>query len=191
MAEATADSWVGVAKKNSGWLIALGVIQIIVGILAIMAPLVTGIATTLLVGGFLVVAGFMRVIGAFKAGSFGRGLLAFLAGVLAVVAGFLMLARPGLGLATLTLMLAAFLFATGISEIILAFHVRPEKGWGWMVFDGVIAILLGLLIGWQWPVSGMWAVGTLVGIHILINGWTGIMVGIGARSAAKEVAAAT
>jgi len=177
-----AASWTEEAGKNSGWLIALGVIQIIVGALAIGSPMVSGIAATLLVGGFLVVAGIMRIIGAFKCASFGAGVFAFLWGLLATVAGLMFVARPGIALTTLTLFLAVYFFASGISGVILGFHVKPDKGWGWLVFDGVISVLLGLLIGRQWPLSGVWAVGTLVGIHILISGWSELMIGLAVRA---------
>ena len=189
MTETTATaSWAEEARKNSGWLIALGVLQIIVGILAIGSPLMTGVAATFLIGVFMIVGGAMRLVGSFKAGSFGTGLLAFLAGLLTTVAGFMILARPGIGLVTLTLLLAAYFFASGVAQIILGFHARPERGWGWLVFDGVVALILGLLIGRQWPLSGVWAVGTLVGIYILISGWSELMIGLGVRGASKAIA---
>ena len=84
-------------------------------------------------------------------------------------------------------MLAAYFFASGVSQIILGFQVKPEKGWGWLAFHGLVAVILGLLIGRQWPLSGMWAVGTLVGVHILVSGWSEIMFGAGVRGAVKEV----
>ena len=180
-AQGPTTSWIEKAKKNAGWLIALGVIEIIAGILAIGSPLITGIAVTILVGAMLVVAGIARIISVFKADSFGSGVLAFIGGLLGTIAGFLLLARPGIGLATLTLLMAAYLIADGVSRVVLAFRIKPAGGWGWMVFGGLISVLLGLFIGWEWPLSGTWAIGTWVGVHLLVTGMSTISIGRSAR----------
>ena len=97
-----------------------------------------------------------------------------------------MVARPGMALATLTLVLAAYFFVDGIFEIVWAFRLRPIKGWGWALFSGVVALALGIMIWRQFPVSGMWAVGTLAGIHMIFGGSSVTSVCSAARSAAKE-----
>ena len=81
-----------------------------------------------------------------------------------------MLARPGMALATLTLVLAAFFFVDGIFQIVWAFRLRPIKGWGWTLLSGVVALALGIMIWRQFPVSGIWAVGTLAGINLIFGG---------------------
>lgn len=183
----TVKSWTKEAKKNAGLLIVLGVIEIIAGFLAIASPLIAGLAVTVVVGVMLVISGTVRLIGVFKAESFGAGTLAFLGGVMALVAGLTMVAFPGLGLTTLTLILTAYLFADGVSRVIVGFKVKPEKGWGRIVFGGVMSVVLGVLIGRQWPLSGDWAVGTLVGINMIFAGWSAIGLGSGARSVADDV----
>ena len=104
------------------------------------------------------------------------------------MAGVILTGRPGLGLATLTLLLGGYLVVDGISGAILAFHVRPEKGWGWMLFSAVMGVLLGFLLLREWPLSGLWAIGTLVGVNLLFAGFSFISVGSAARSLAKRVA---
>ena len=184
----TPNAWLKDAKKNAGWLIALGVISVIVGVLAIGSPMVAGMSVSMVVGAMLLITGIGHLIGAFKAGSFGSGLLGFLGGALTTVAGVVMFFRPVVGLEVLTILLAIYLIFDGISGIILGFRVRAlGQGWGWLVFSGVLGLVLGVLIYRQWPISGVWAIGTLVGIHILFRGWSLIAIGLAARSSISVV----
>lgn len=180
--------WAQKAAKNAGLLVGLGVLTVIAGFLAIGSPLVSGMGVSILIGIALVIAGVARTVGAFSAGSFGQGALAFVGGILTFVAGVILSGRPGLGLATLTLLVGGYLVVDGISGAVLAFHVRPEKGWGWMLFSAVMGILLGFLLLREWPLSGVWAIGTLVGVNLLFAGFSIISVGSAARSLAKRVA---
>jgi uncharacterized membrane protein HdeD (DUF308 family) len=154
-----------------------GIAVLILGILAIMAPMAAGIATSSLVAILLIVAGIVRIVWAFKAGSFGKGVLAFLIGGVSVFSGILVLARPLLGLASLTLLLAAYFVVEGIFAILAAFKIKPAAGWGWMLFDGIITLLLGGMIWSEWPLSGAWAVGILVGVRLIFGGWSMIFLG--------------
>jgi uncharacterized membrane protein HdeD (DUF308 family) len=185
--EAVTD-WAQQAKKNAGWLVALGVVTVIAGFLSIASPLLSGLGVSVLIGIAMVVAGVARIVAAFHAGSFGQGALAFLGGILTFVAGVILVARPGFGLVTLTLLVGAFLLIDGISGVVLAFHVRPVKGWGWMLFSAAMGVLMGILLLWEWPLSGAWAIGTLVGINLLFAGFSIISVGSAARSLATRMA---
>ena len=188
----TPTAWLKDAKKNAGWLIALGVISVFVGMLAIGSPMVAGMSVSMVVGVMLLISGVGHLVGAFKAGSFGSGILGFLGGTLTSFAGVVMLFRPLVGLGLLTIVLAVYLILDGISGIVLGFRMRAlRQGWGWLVFSGALGLVLGVLIYRQWPVSGVWAIGTLVGIHILFRGWSLIAIGLAARrgiSAVQEAA---
>ena len=184
MAEST---WLDEAKKNSGLLIFLGVVTIIFGVLAVGAPLMTGIAVAVMVGCLLLFMGIARIVHALKSGQWGTGIWGTVIGLLAVVAGLMTIFRPMVGLMSLTLFLAAYFFIDGICEIIAAFKIKPDQGWGWMLFNGIIAVLLGAMIWRQWPVSGEWAIGILVGVHILISGWSMVILGTGARRFAGAI----
>jgi uncharacterized membrane protein HdeD (DUF308 family) len=140
------------------------------------------------VGFALVVGGVARLMAAFSAGSFGRGTLAFIGGALCLLAGVIMVARPGSGLAALTLMLGSYLIVDGIFGAVLAFQVRPEKGWGWMLFSAVMSGVLGFLLLREWPLTGLWAIGTLVGINLLFAGFSMISIGSSARKLAASEA---
>jgi len=183
----TEGTWLAEAKKNAGLLIFLGVLTVIFGILAIAAPFVTGIAVAMFVGFLLVFTGIARTVHAVKSQQWGTGIWGTVIGLLGVAAGLLMVFRPVVGLAWLALLLAVYFLVDGISEIIAAFKIKPDPGWGWELFNGIVALLLGIMIWRQWPVSGAWAIGVLVGIHILISGWTMIILGTGARRIAGAV----
>jgi uncharacterized membrane protein HdeD (DUF308 family) len=174
-------AWVTEARKNAKWLILFGIVEIIIGVLAITTPLMAGLAITMMVGILLLLAGLSRIIGAVKAASWGAGILGLLVGILALVGGIIMLARPGAGLAWITWLLSLYFFVVGLSGIALGLKLRPETGWGWRTFNGILSLLLGILIMRSWPFSGAWAVGVLVGIHFLSSGWTMLVVGLGIR----------
>ena len=183
----TEGTWLAEAKKNAGLLIFLGVLTVIFGILAIAAPFVTGIAVAMFVGFLLIFTGIARTVHAVKSQQWGTGIWGTVIGLLGVAAGLLMVFRPVVGLAWLALLLAVYFLVDGISEIIAAFKIKPDPGWGWELFNGIVALLLGIMIWRQWPVSGAWAIGVLVGIHILMSGWTMIILGTGARRVAGVV----
>ena len=96
------------------------------------------------------------------------------------------MSNPAAALASLTIFLAAYLIVSGIFEALLAFQVKPAKGWGWELFNGIISLLLGAMIWNQFPVSGAWAIGILFGVKLLFSGWTLIMFGSAARGMATE-----
>jgi uncharacterized membrane protein HdeD (DUF308 family) len=182
------SGWAQQAKKNAGWLVALGVLTVIAGLLSIAAPHLSGLSVTVMVGIALLVAGIARTVGAFHAGSFGQGALAFIGGLLTLAAGMILVVRPGIGLASLTLVLGFYLLVDGIAGAVLAFRVRPVKGWGWILLSAVMAVLLGGLLLWEWPLSGLWAIGTLVGINLLFAGSSIIAIGSAARRVVRQVA---
>lgn len=167
-------------KKNSGLTIALGVVLLLVGFAIMGSPLVAGISVSLIVGIMLVVSGVSQFIFAVKSG---KGVLTISIAALTVIVGGYMIGNPGAALASLTIMLAAYLIVSGIFEISLAVQVRPAPGWIWALFSGVISLWLGAMIWGQFPLSGAWAIGILLGVRIFFSGWTLIMFGIAARNA--------
>ncbi len=174
----------GVKGLLAGGMV-FGIVLVVLGVLSIMAPMITGVVVAVMVGIFMVSAGIFRLIWAFGSSSFGKGILTFILGGLFIVTGFLMIFRPLAGLASLALVLAAFFFVDGIFEIVAAFSHRPEKGWGWLVFGGVVSIVLAVMIWRQWPLSGAWAIGILAGVKMLFAGSAMIAVASAARRLAE------
>ena len=171
------------AKKVSRGIKIWGWIVLIMGILALASPFVSGIAIAYLVGAMLVVAGVSRLIEAFQGGGFWEGVL----GVISAVAGVITIAHPLLGLASITMVLIVYFMMLGISEIVGAFQVRPEQGWGFLLFSGVVSLILSFMLWNQWPLSGTWAVGVLVGVQLIFSGMTMITLGSAVKRIGEEV----
>ncbi|HEY2109365.1 MAG TPA: DUF308 domain-containing protein [Candidatus Acidoferrales bacterium] len=177
-----------IIKKASGWFIAMAVVFIILGIVAIVEPGVAGLAVTILVGWLLIVGGAAHLIVAFSGGGAGRVIWQVIVGIIYIMGGFYFLTHPLLGLGTLTLFLAGIILAGAVMEIIAYFRMRSEGGSGWLLVNGLIALLLGGLIWVHWPSSSVWAIGTLVGVNLLMTGFSRLMLGMAARKLASGVA---
>ncbi len=186
---AMASGLLGGIKDNAKLAITIGIILIIVGVLAIAAPLAAGVSITIMVGTLLIIGGIGECFLAFQAGAFGRGLLIFIVGALMAVAGFYMVSQPVAGLAAITLFLTAYFIVSGITEIIAAVQIRPSSGWGWMLFNGIVTLVLGILLWRQFPLSGAWAVGVLFGIKMIFSGWTLVFIGNAVKGAVTEATA--
>jgi len=176
-------------KKNARLAVIMGIIMVICGILAIGSPFAAGLSVTMFVGIMLAIGGIAQCILAFRAGAFGKGLLIFVVGALTAAVGFYLINQPLAGLAAITLFLAAYFVVTGIFELISAFQIRPADGWGLMLFNGIVTLLLGIMIWSGFPLSGAWAVGILFGVKLLLSGWSLIFIGRSVRAAAKTAAA--
>lgn len=163
-----------------------GIIVLILGLLAVAMPFIPGVAVIVMIGIILIAAGLAELVYTFKSRSFGEGLFRFLFGLLAILAGLSLVAQPVAGLATITLFLAVWFFVDGIITLIQGFRWRPFDGWGWMVFSGIVSIVLGVMIWRQFPVSAVWLVGVLVGIRLIFAGWTMIMLGSVGEAIADE-----
>lgn len=168
--------------KTSKWV---GILLVIAGFLALIAPLGAGLSLTMMIGALLLISGGAQLVLVFKAGSFGEGILLALFAILSLIAGGYMISQPVAALASLTLFLAAYFIASGVVQAFGAFGARPESGWGWLLFSGVVSVILGVMIWRQFPLSGVWAVGTLVGVQFLMSGWTLIAIGGMARNAVE------
>ncbi len=174
------------AKAGGKSMTFFGVIAIILGMLSMMMPGLTGVSVVYLLGMIVLVAGIVRLIWAFQAGSLGRGLLMFAIGLLTLLAGFALLAHPLFASGVLTIMLAVYFILDGIGEIAAGIRVRPADGWGWLLFGGIVSLLLGLMIWRQFPLSGLWAVGILLGIKLFFIGLIMVTAGSAVRSIARK-----
>ena len=173
-------------KNNARLAVIIGILMVICGVLAIGSPLAAGVYVTIFVGVMLAFGGIAQCFLAFQAGAFGKGLLLFVVGALTAVAGFYLFNQPLEGLVSITLLLAAYFIVTGIFELISAFQMRPAGGWGLMLINGIVTLLLGIMIWSQFPLSGAWAVGILFGVKLIMSGWALIFVGRTVRGAAKS-----
>src|SRR5277367_3526885 len=176
-------------KKMSGWYIAMAVVFIILGIFAIVEPGVAGLAVTILVGWLLIFGGGAHLVAAFSGGGAGRVIWQVLIGIVYIVGGFYFLTHPLLALGTLTLLLAVIILMEAVVEVIAYFRMRGESGSGWLLVNALVTLLLGGLIWFHWPSSSVWAIGILVGVNLLMTGFSRLMVGLAARRLVSRVAA--
>jgi uncharacterized membrane protein HdeD (DUF308 family) len=162
--------------------------MILAGLLAIAVPTAAGIAVNLLVAWLLVFSGGAHLVFAWHTRTTGGILWEVLLGILYIFVGAYLLLHPVAGLASLTLLLGIYLFVEGILELILAFRLRPMPGSGWMIFDGIITLILGGMIWRTWPSSTEWVIGTLVGISMLFSGISRLMLSLAARRVVTKLA---
>jgi uncharacterized membrane protein HdeD (DUF308 family) len=167
-------------RAKSGWIVALGVVYLLAGFVALGSVVMATVASVLIVGVMMIVAGVAEVFSAFQIKSWGKFLLWVLLGVLYIIAGFVTFENPLLAAALLTLILGASLVASGIMRIVLAFSIKQETPWIWVLLSGVITLLLGLLILAHWPVSSLYILGLFLGIDLIMagTGWIGLGFGL-------------
>ncbi len=175
-------SVVGFTKRATGWAIGVSILLIILGIMAIALPFVAGLAVSAIVGWMLVFGGVTHLAAAFHVRGAGAVLWEILVGLVYLVGGGYMLFHPLIGVATLTLFLAGVFLAEGVFEIVAFFGIRGQKNSGWMLFDGLVTIFLAGLIWFHWPSSSIWAIGTIVGISLLMSGVKWLMISVASRN---------
>lgn len=168
----------GHLQENSGLITFTGILLLVIGLLAMGSPLVAGLSFAIMLGIMLIINGISQLYFAFKSG---KGLSAFVFGALTLIIGIFVASRPGAALASLTLFLAMYLIISGGFEVSMSFQFKPAKGWGWIAFSGVISILLGIMIWNQFPLSGVWAVGILIGVRFFFSGVGLLALGLAAR----------
>lgn len=169
------------AKKITGWYIGFAVLFIVLGIFAIAEPMIAAVAVALLVGWLLIFGGGAHLVSAFSGGGAGRVIWQVLIALVYLVGGFYFLTHTLMGVGTLTLLLAGIILAEGVIEVIAYFKSRSAGGSVWLLLNGLITLLLGGLIWFHWPSSSVWAIGTLLGVNLLMTGITRLLFGMAAR----------
>lgn len=167
-------------RRRWGWYLALGVGLIALGAFAIGYSATMTAVAVMVFGWVLIIGGALEAIHAFWRKSWGGFFLDLAIGVLYFVVGFLIVANPAATAVTLTLMISMFLIVSGIFRGVMALAVRYPN-WGWMLLHGGVSLLLGVLIWQQWPLSGLWVIGLYVGIEMIFNGSSLVMLGLAAR----------
>jgi len=159
----------------------MGIMLILFGVISIATPAVAGQAVVMTIGAVLLVAGGVQIVSGLRSEGWSSKLPTLLLGVITSAGGLGVLGHSLLGLSFLTLLLAIFFVVEGIWKIIASFSYRSASGWFAIFVSGVLTLVLGGLIWCQWPVSGMWAVGILVGIDLLITGISMVVLAITIR----------
>lgn len=174
-------------RRNWGWLLALGILLVILGIIALVDSVSFTVMSMFLFGWVLLVAGIIEAVQAFRHRRAGHLFLHVLNAVLSIIVGLMLIRHPLAGALVITLLLAAYFTVAGIFRIVAALSMRIRR-WGWLLADGIITLILGILVWTGWPVSGLWIIGLFIGIDLIVAGWSEVMLAIAARAIPLEAA---
>lgn len=167
-----------------GWFVALGIVQLALGIIAWFDVIAFTIAGVIFIGAMLLVAGVFQVVHAFMDRAWGSFALHLLIGILYVIGGFLLMDEPLQGSVVITLFVAAALIIGGVLRIAIGIQHRQMPGWGLMIVGGVISLIVGIMLYLMLPWSGLWVVGTLIAIELIVHGVSWIQFGLALRRTA-------
>jgi uncharacterized membrane protein HdeD (DUF308 family) len=167
-------------QKNRGWFLALGILLIIGGSLAIIYDVAATLLSVLFFGWLLIAVGAIEAVQSFWQPRWGGFFLHLIVGILAVVVGFHLVSSPMSGALVLTLVMAIYFMVIGIMRVVTALAMRFPN-WGWVLFSGLITFILGIMIKSQWPATGLWVIGLFIGIDMIFSGWSYVMLSMAAK----------
>jgi uncharacterized membrane protein HdeD (DUF308 family) len=170
------------------FLLGMGVALIVLGAAAIASSFIATLATVVVFGILLILGGIFQVVTALWGRTWNGFFLHLLAGVLYLITGVFLIDNPVEAALGITWLVAASLLAGGILRIVLAL-VERFNGWGWVLLNGIISVVLGVAIWRQWPLSGLWVIGLFVGIEMVFSGVSWVMLGLAVRAAPKPLLA--
>ena len=168
----------------------VGLGLIILGVVACVAPLMSGLAIAVVVGLVLLAAAALIVLFGWHARESGKGNLALIIGGLAGICGLVLVVQPSAGLSVVRWILIAYMLFSGASEAALAWRLRPDDGWAETLAGAGVSIIVGLVLLYDWPIAGARAVGLLVGAKLIASGWAIMRVHRALESAAHKLRAA-
>jgi uncharacterized membrane protein HdeD (DUF308 family) len=174
-------------RQASTWSILWGVSLLILGMVAVASPFLAAVAVNVLIAWLITMAGAVHIVLAFHAHRAGSVIWKVLVGLAYLIFGVYLITHPVLAVASLTLVLASLFLIEGVLDIVLFFQMRSMRGSSWVLIDGVITLLLGLMIYRQWPSSSAWAIGTLVGVSLILSGVTRVFLSLAVRNALATV----
>ena len=160
-----------------------GVLLTILGIIGLIAPGLMSITTAVLVGWMLIFGGAFWSYQTWQSGH--HSVLDWLKPILLTLTGGLVLFYPLSGVAAIGLLLAIYLLFDTIGSFVLAKDIHPDKGWGWMTFNGAVSLLLAMFFLVGWPATSLFLVGVYVAISLFFDGWVLIVIGWATRKAEK------
>jgi uncharacterized membrane protein HdeD (DUF308 family) len=177
-----------IVRHVTGWSIAWSILLILFGVLALALPLATTIAFAMIAGWLLVFSGAVQVVHSFQSKGVGHIVWKLFVAFLYVVIGFYFLAYPLMGLVTMTLLLAFFFFGEGLMDLVEYIQNRKLTGAGWILVDAIVTLLLGVMIWRHWPASSLVVFGILIGVSMIMTGWTRLMITLAARKLVSHFA---
>lgn len=180
--QANANSLGDSLRAKSGWVIALGVIYVVAGLIALSSVAFAATVTVFMVGIMMVVSGVAEVISAFQVRPWSKALLWFLVGGLYIAAGILAFENPMLTAKFLTLLLGLSLVASGIARVVLAVTMKTSSSRYAVMISALLTIAIGVVILLHWPVATLLVLGVFLGVDLISAGIGWITVGMGSKT---------
>ncbi|SFJ18815.1 HdeD family acid-resistance protein [Aerobium aerolatum] len=169
-------------RKSWIWMAVLAVISLIGGVLALFNPFAATLAATMMAGWVFALLGIVQIFQAFQVQGWGGFIWALLFGLLSLIVGGSLIFNPLAGMISLTLLVAVLFIATGVVKIMYSFSLRPVTGWGWVLFSGLVSLVLGVMILADFPASAASILGILLGVELISNGVLFLFVALGLRN---------
>jgi len=174
-------------KSSWWWFLLLGILLVLGGTIALLFPVVTNVAVMVVLGVTLMVSGIATIVAAFWAGKWSGLLLQLLVGILYVVVGMQIADTPVRAGVVMAIFVAGFFIVAGAFRIVAALVIRFPY-WGWALLNGIVTFLCGVVIYRHFPQCALWVVGLLVGLEMLLHGWTWITLAFAIRRIPESAA---
>ena len=171
--------------RNWKWLVGIGILLIVMGIFAILAPFVASVAVGAWIGAAFLLAGIGQVAQSFGRGGWREAIGHLLIGAVYIIGALLVIFNPVIGLVAFSLVIVVMLAVSGIVRIVEGLRLRPARGWGWMTTAGVLALAAAIVIYASFPGSAMWLLGLIAGIAFVSDGSALLALGLAARKLAR------
>jgi len=179
----TLEQVTGTIRKNRGWLMFMGIVMVILGFVGLSMEVALTVVSVLYFGVLILFGGVVMLIDALKAGEWKSKIWHVLIALVYMAAAIVMVTNPAASAVWITLFLASFFVITGVFRLIVGFQSRGSvANWGWIVFAGLISIVLGGIIFAGWPVSGLWVIGMFVAIELILQGFSMISIARAVRA---------
>lgn len=173
----------GSLQRHWGWILGFGILFLILGSIGLGMVVGLTLVSMIFFGVLLIIAGLTHFVDVFKYRDWKGALWEAFIAVLYILAGCIIIYDPFLASTLITAMLAGVLIVIGLTRMVMAFALREEKGWGWLLLAGITAIILGILILAHWPMSGLWVIGLFIALEMIVTGWTYIFIAFSLRAA--------
>lgn len=168
-------------KRHWGWLLCLGTLLMVMGCIGLGMEIGLTLVSMYFFAALLIISGISHFIDSFKFTKWNVALWQILISILYLVGAGIVFYDPFLASAVITAFLAWVLIIIGVSRMIMVMSLKDSQGWGWLLFAGITAVILGVLILMQWPVSGLWVIGMFIAIDMIVSGWTYIFIALALR----------
>lgn len=178
----TLKEHIGELRSKWGWFVALGILMLVVGGIALGNLLIATVASVYLVGIMMLIAGGAEIAHAFGVKTWGGFFLWLLGGLLYAIGGIIAFSNPLLAAGVLTLLLAASLIASGVARGWIGYKHWSHNGSGWIIAAAIITVLCGIVIAIGWPTNSLWVLGMFLAIDMIFQGWTSIALGLALKS---------